>query len=612
MGNRKAATSAARRVAAGTTAVASAESSSASWRGTWSRSGWPAILSGLALWAAAAPMSWAALGWGLLAWLAPLGWLHVIERASDLNRRDYVWLWVSGCVFWLPSLQGIRLAFPPLYAGWIVLSLYLAVYTPLFVGAARWLRAQRVPLEWAAPISWVAMEVLRSYIITGYAANQLAHTQAHYPVLIQLADQLGSYGVSFLMLCWSAACYQLIRSCLGGFRLQTIVRPLVVLIGVLGLMLGYGMWRLRESDRLAASRPRLLRVLLVQENTPTVFDTDELGLKQAWTRYLALTRASTSRVDPVDLVVWPESTFTALWPWLKPDRPDQLPPDLSGEDVDPQRLQRWMEDSQLEFDAKISMVRGAARGTTATTQTSLAQPATDAELAPALLLGSDALEIHADRLRRYNAALMLDTRGRMVGRYYKMHRVMFGEYIPLRLIFGWIESLLGFQGIDAGRQPVLMTVNEVRLSPSICFESMMPRLLSWQVRELGAAGADPDVLINLTNDSWFHGSSILDHHLACSIFCAVENRRPLLVAANSGLSAEIDGAGRVLQSLDRYETGGLIAQPIADARPGLVQQFGYPLGWACALLVVGIWAIQLVQAVRSRRAAAPAPSPIWP
>ncbi len=77
---------------------------------------------------------------------------------------------------------------------------------------------------------------------------------------------------------------------------------------------------------------------------------------------------------------------------------------------------------------------------------------------------------------------------------------------------------------------------------------------------------------------------MLDHHLACSILCAVENRRPLLVAANTGLSAHIDGSGRLLQCSQRLTAQTLVAEPHPDGRWGLVQFAGYPLSWLCALV----------------------------
>ncbi len=69
----------------------------------------------------------------------------------------------------------------------------------------------------------------------------------------------------------------------------------------------------------------------------------------------------------------------------------------------------------------------------------------------------------------------------------------------------------------------------------------------------------PDVLVNLTNDGWFWGSSILDLQLDCAVLRAVELRRPFLVAANTGFSAWIDGkragAGSRASPCDRDPAG---------------------------------------------------------
>ncbi len=163
---------------------------------------------------------------------------------------------------------------------------------------------------------------------------------------------------------------------------------------------------------------------------------------------------------------------------------------------------------------------------------------------------------------------------------------MFGEYIPLGPMLKWLGDMFGLSGATPGDEAKCFEVNGARLAPNICFESVMSRFVSGQVRALAKRGQSPDVLVNLTNDAWFRGSSILDHHLSCSILCAVENRRPMLVAANSGISAEIDGSGRVLQKTDRFAVAGIWARPLADGRSGLVQSAGYPLGWFCVFSII--------------------------
>jgi apolipoprotein N-acyltransferase len=181
-----------------------------------------------------------------------------------------------------------------------------------------------------------------------------------------------------------------------------------------------------------------------------------------------------------------------------------------------------------------------------------------------------------------------------------MHLVMFGEYIPLGPVLQFLADAFQVGSIQAGKNVKCFEVAGTKVAPNICFESMLPELVSWQIRKLSAENRAPDVLINVTNDSWFWGSSILDHHLACSIFCAVENRRPLLVAANTGLSAEVDGSGRVLQVSQRLAKASLLAQPHADARHGLVQAVGYPFAWLCCLIVSAALISSVLQGIRPR------------
>lgn len=546
------------------------------------------LTSAILLWAAFQP-----LGFAILGWLAPLGWLHVVEshreesegkasqpRPLPLGWRRYFWLWVSGAVFWLATLQGIRLAYWPLYAGWMALALFLAIYTPLFVASTRILRKWHVPLVVAAPVSWVGIELIRSYILTGFSANTLAHTQVHFTTIIQIADQLGGYGVSLLMMVVCVAIYELgqsVRSRNAQGRNWHAGWSLALALVLFAGAYFYGRWRLDEADQLYAERTPLVRVLLVQENMPTVFDADLSAVRAAWSRYLETTRSLVAQHGSVDVVVWPESTFTGGNPWVDRAPQQKIPQELIKEGLDLEFVQSWVEKSTREFEFKTRLLIEAATPI---------DESSENDAAPYLVLGSDAVVIEPDRMRRHNAALFVGPDGKLIRRYDKMHLVMIGEYMPLRPVLGWLADMFGVSAFNAGQQPQCFAAGDVNISPSICFETMMPRVIRNHVSVLKEQGDAPDLLINVTNDSWFRGSSMLDHHLDCAILCAVENRRPLLVAANSGMTAEIDGAGRLVQQIPRFEIGGCLAQPKADGRWGLVQNWGYPIAWFCTLVVI--------------------------
>jgi apolipoprotein N-acyltransferase len=144
--------------------------------------------------------------------------------------------------------------------------------------------------------------------------------------------------------------------------------------------------------------------------------------------------------------------------------------------------------------------------------------------------------------RQYNAALWIDPAGQIASRYDKMHLVMFGEYVPFVRYWPWLANRTPIGvGVTPGDRPTMFSVNGYRLSPSICFECTVPHLIRRQCRQLAQeSGHFPDVLASITDDGWFWGSSILDLHLACAVFRAIEMRRPFVIAANTGISQRSD------------------------------------------------------------------------
>jgi apolipoprotein N-acyltransferase len=192
----------------------------------------------------------------------------------------------------------------------------------------------------------------------------------------------------------------------------------------------------------------------------------------------------------------------------------------------------------------------------------------------ALILGVHAADASKDRVRQYNSAAFVRPDVGLAGRYDKLHRVPFGEYIPLRESLPWLVGLTpyrGSDGLDKGEQAAVFEYGKWRMAPVICFEDTVPHL----VRGIVAAASDNesgrpvDLLVNLTNDGWFHGSSELDQHLITSAFRAVECRTPMVRAVNTGISAIIDGDGAILDPevfIDGEARKNAPAKPRTSAR----------------------------------------------
>ena len=467
---------------------------------------------------------------------------------------------------WLALLQGIRLAFWPLYAGWIALSLYLAVYLPIFIAMARSLyRSWYVPLPIAAATAWVGCELIRAYFVTGFAACMLAHSQVPWPWMLPVASYFGSYGVSFLVMFMGAVIYQWTRwgiskrsdGTSGKSKMFVLANTLHTLFAAVAVFVS--IWSLQAHDSWLKSQEPIKplgTVLLIQEDMPTQFDGSPEDMILGWQRYEQQTAraADINASKQVDLVVWPESTFSAGVPWF--DSVKALTPtDYELISVTESEMQMWM--SQLE--TKLNRIQSPFPKTR-----------------PRYLLGTDTVKLRPGKISKLNTALWFDPEDRaLCGYYAKQHLVMFGEYIPLASSFPGLLRWIGMGSMEAGDKPVAWQLSTgATLSPSICFENVLPHLIQSHVSKLTAMGKSPDMLVNITNDGWFRGSSILDHHLNNAILAAVENRRPMLVAANLGISAWIDGDGRVVRSLPRMQAGSIFAEPIPDGRSGWWQSVG--------------------------------------
>jgi apolipoprotein N-acyltransferase len=170
-----------------------------------------------------------------------------------------------------------------------------------------------------------------------------------------------------------------------------------------------------------------------------------------------------------------------------------------------------------------------------------------------------------------------------------MHPVMFGEYVPLAKTFPWIYSLTPLHaGIESGVNTPTFPAGKSRVAANICYESVLSHVIRAQVSEQRARGEEPDVLVNLTNDGWFRGSSELDLHLVCGVFRAVECRKPFLVAANTGFSAWIDSSGRVVKKAGRRTTGWIVADVELDDRRSPYLAYGDVPAGTCLIACIGL------------------------
>ncbi len=502
-----------------------------------------------------------------LAWIAPVPWLLLVRQKQLLGKRPYLTIWLAGFVFWLAAVHWIVMPHPVLILGLLALAFYLGLYVPVFVGLCRVAVHQlRISLLIAAPIIWMGLELAKGHFLSGFTMGSLGHTQVHFTPLIQIADIFGSYGVSAFVI-FIAACVARMIAWDAAPRRVWPIAPLVI---VMAMVIFYGILSNYPNNR-GRMGPR---IALIQGSFAVEVKHDPEMAGKVIASYTqlsidAIKKAQSGSSDvsagPPDLIVWPETMYRYPLVEFSEDAPD--PTGRNGEKM-------TKEAYADRFRRPLFKLR-----------TDLGVP---------LLLGIDRVRGLKDGEEHYNSAVFIPSEGEISGHYDKVHLVAFGEYVPFAVWFPWLYKLTPLpQGAHPGDGPKSFKVGEFRIAPSICYETTIPHLIRGQVAQLREQGEEPDILVNITNDGWFRGSSELDMHLACAVFRAIECRKPMLIAANTGFSAWIDDRGKIVRQGERWVEDKIIAEPYLYSRPSLYLTIGdWPAGICllfCGLLVLVGW-----------------------
>jgi apolipoprotein N-acyltransferase len=240
-----------------------------------------------------------------------------------------------------------------------------------------------------------------------------------------------------------------------------------------------------------------LPVRLIQPNIPNLIEYDPVTVLR---NYRKLIDASTEACQPGTLVVWPES---AAWPFS------------------------FVRDAELQADLNSLVHRGCT-----------------------VLFNSS----HPVEESFYNSAYLLTPEG-TVHRYDKRHLVPFGEYIPFRGLFSWMDKLARNAGeFRAAAGMTLLPWEREQIGMAICYEVVYPE----EVTQLVRKGAT--LLVTITNDAWYGDTWAPWQHYRAARFRAAENRRPLLRAAITGVSAVIGADGSVWSQLGVFKEGVIRAR----------------------------------------------------
>ena len=395
------------------------------------------------------------------------------------------------------------------------LSLYTGIFAALFIAT---LRKTKLPALLLAPVFWVVLEFARSYFLTGFPWSSIGYSQGKFLTMIQIADITGIYGVSFLVVAVNGAIADifLIKKRIDDMPLfplsHTIIGAGVLCLAILATII-YGQVRLNQE------RPgRDMTVSIAQGNIEQNMKWDPQYQNAVMEVYKDLTLKAHS-FGP-SLIVWPE---TAL-------------PFHFGTDA---VYTRELTDFQKQLDTY-------------------------------LLFGSVLVKEQSDEgYLMSNSAVLLDTDGNAVYTYDKIHLVPFGEYVPLRNLLFFIDRMVvGIGDYIPGETHMLAPLPHGRFAPLICYEIIFPGL----VRKFFTKGGD--FIVNITNDAWFGRTSGPYQHFSMAVFRAIENRKPVIRAANTGISGFIDSNGRILSRSNLFEREFLVMKIQTDSTRSFYSKYG--------------------------------------
>ena len=490
-----------------------------------------ALLSGILLF-----LSFPKFGMGFIAWIA---FVPLFIALRDVSFRGALFLgWIAGltaCIgilYWITHVV-VYYGHLPLYLGvtiMLLLAFYLSLYAALFAAGLVYLR-RWVPLYLVVPVLWVCLEYLKSKLFTGFPWENLGYSQFNNLFFIQIADIVGVFGLSFLILLLNVAFFEILT--------EKSKKSFALAASVLLLWSGvyvYGVLRINQISQTLKGAPDM-EVSLIQGNIDQSIKWNENFQNETIKIYeeLSLRTPMTNG----GLIIWPETAV----PFSFQDEND---------------LQRQVRD--LSVKTKSWFIFGSTSYTTGSEKTDY-----------------------------FNSAYLLSPQGDVRGKYDKVHLVPYGEYVPLRTLFPFISSLAaGIGDFTTGKGFHPLTMGDRKIGVLICYEGILPEAARMY------KNATAELLVNITNDAWFGTTSAPYQHLSMSIFRAVETRLYLVRAANTGISAIVDPTGKILAQTEIFKKDAIHGNIKFIALPSFYASYGDLLVWACfiCLVIFFLWGLK--------------------
>lgn len=451
----------------------------------------------------------------LLLFVSFIPYLFIVNRRNSLlqvNRASYLFFFVFSLItlYWVGSWQSK--ADPFLMIGGGVLVFFYPVV--LLINSTLFFLSQKIfgkeKSFWLFPIFWVTGEYILTLTDLKFPWLTLGHGLAKFSLFIQIADVIGSFGLSLIIFYINVFLYNALKNYKSERNTFYKNISFAVLLFVVPII--YGIYKMNEQQN---SEQKTIRVGVVQPNLDPWEKWELGGIEAILNNYLQLSKKCVEQ--KAELIIWPETALPVyLLSGTYSDVVDSIYSFLQKNNV---YLLSGMPDYIIHYnnppkDAKLSKEGNFYYST-------------------------------------YNSILLFNPKSYEVQRYGKMHLVPLGEKVPfvdaLPFLADWFKWGVGLSGWNVGKDTTVFKLkienDTVKVAGLVCYESVFPDFVTNFVRK----GAQ--FIAVVTNDSWYGNSSGPYQHKEFAALRAVENRRAVVRAANGGISCLINKFG-----ITEYET----------------------------------------------------------
>jgi len=463
-----------------------------------------------------------------LAWFCFLPLFFFLYKADDYKTvfkggLIFGFFYFLGNVYWIYHSLYYYGSVPLILSYIIVglLALYLALYPAFFSLLYKNLLKSLLPTSFYAPFIWVSLEVLRNYLFTGFPWALAGYSQYKFLIIAQIADITGVYGVSYLVILFNCFIFDLwsFKQNKSRYPLLSSVPIIISLIAVSLIFIFSISYGIKRLYEPVTGKE--FKAAIIQGSIPQNEKWDFHKVNEILNIYKELT-IKAKNYNP-QLIVWPETAVPFIF-----------------------EKNKYFTENLINFVKEQNIY---------------------------LLFGS-IMERQKDQYT--NSAVLIDPNGTVAYYYDKIHLVPFGEYVPLRKVLFFIDKLtVGIGDYQSGSSYNVAITPFGKFATLICYESIFPG----QVRKFYQKGGQ--FIVNITNDGWFGTTSGPYQHFSMAIFRSIENRKPLIRAANSGISGFIDSKGRIINKTNLFERTYLIENVQGDEKLSFYTKYGDIFAYLC-------------------------------